>query len=144
MVNDLVNLMLRPLRAVDIEDVVGAAIGEHHDDIEELNRGQLSAGQTTDGAEIKPFYRPITVRIKKLKGQPSDRVTLKDEGHFYRGIRARSAGRADTVISSTDPKTKELVEKYTTRIFGLSVASKEQLSVRLRPTIQDKYRQALQ
>jgi len=29
-------------------------------------------------------YSPFTIAIKKRKGQPTDRVTLKDTGEFYR------------------------------------------------------------
>lgn len=141
--SELKEAMLGPLLRINIETVVAEAISEHHSDMEQLNRSQLAAGVTADGSEIRPFYKPITVRIKKMKGQSTDKVTLKDTGSFYRGIRATAVGRSATELTSTDGKTDDLVEKYGASIFGLSVASREQLAVRLTPTIQDKFQQAL-
>ena len=48
---------------------------------------QIFAGQKSDGSIIRPAYSPATVRLKIRKGQPDDRVTLKDKGDFYKSIK---------------------------------------------------------
>ena len=31
-------------------------------------------------------YSPVTIQIKRAKGQPTDRITLKDTGEFYKSL----------------------------------------------------------
>ncbi|GAB3948357.1 hypothetical protein GCM10028805_22540 [Spirosoma harenae] len=143
MVNELVDFFLAPLRRVDIHQVVAESIDAHEDDIIDLNQSQLAAGQLADGSAIKPFYKPVTIAIKKARGQTSDHVTLRNKGDFYQGFYTKRVSDGTEVLSR-DPKNDMLEAKYTVDIFGLSVASKEQLSNRLRPTIQDKFNQAMQ
>ena len=70
-------------------------------------------------------YRPYsdkTVEIKKMKGQPFNRVTLRDTGDFHSAFFVR-VSRENFSIDSTDWKTKKLVKKYGDQkgdIFGLT------------------------
>lgn len=70
-------------------------------------------------------YRPYsdkTVEIKKMKGQPYNRVTLRDTGDFHSAFFVR-VSRENFSIDSTDWKTKKLVKKYGDQkgdIFGLT------------------------
>lgn len=85
----------------------------------DLERERLFSGQNADGSWVEPPYTPFTVELKEEKGQPTDRVTLKDTGDFYEGFIVERKG--DVVIfTSTDWKTNALVEKYGDAIFGLS------------------------
>lgn len=72
-------------------------------------------------------YSPYTISYKKEVGQPHDRVTLRDEGDFYRGFFIEAD---DTMfyISSTDEKTDNLTKKYTNYIFGLTDENKAELT----------------
>ena len=142
MVAEIVNFFMAPLLRVNIEQVVASAIDAHDEDIVELNRTQLQAGQLSTGADIKPFYRPVTIKIKQRKGQATDKVTLRDKGGFYAGTFAKRIS-GGTEVSSTDEKTGRLVDKYTIDIFGLSVASREQLAERIKPTLQNTFNRAL-
>lgn len=66
-------------------------------------------------------YRPYsdkTVEIKKMKGQPFNRVTLRDTGDFHSVFFVR-VSRENFSVDSTDWKTKKLVKKYGD-IFGLT------------------------
>ena len=51
--------------------------------VKQLQTEQLYSGTTNKGDDIKPFYADSTIKRKRRKGQPFDRVTLKDTGDFY-------------------------------------------------------------
>lgn len=90
-------------------------------EIEKFNKDQLYSGKYSGGNDIKPDYTPLTVKIKRSKGQPADRVTLKDTGNFYKGIEA-TVKQKSLEIESTEGKTKELFQKYgkAGKILGLN------------------------
>lgn len=135
--------LLAPLLKVNIETLVDDAIAAHDDDLVIIQKQQLNAGQTAKGTAIVPFYHPVTLKVKQKKGQPTDRVTLKDKGGFYDGTYARPAGPGKTELGSTDPVTKHLEQHYGPTIFGLSVVSRAEFSLLLRPTIQTLFQQAI-
>lgn len=94
------------------------AITEHEKEILDLNKKQLyEFGHNPLGISIGS-YTPKTIAIKKEKGQPYDRVTLRDTGDFYAAFHL-SVDKAGFTISSTDWKTEELLEKYG-NVFGLT------------------------
>lgn len=73
------------------------------------------------GEKISDYrpYRPSTISIKKEKGQPTARVTLKDEGDFYRSFYVEA--RSDSFyIYAKDEKTNDLERKYGKEVFGLT------------------------
>ena len=64
-------------------------------------------------------YRPRTIAIKKRKGQPTTRVTLRDKGNFHKSMYVHF----DTdgfYVNSKDSKTELLVKKYGVEIFRLT------------------------
>lgn len=74
-----------------------------------------------DGLGVKlPAYSPKTVFIKKLKGQPFDRTTLKDEGIFHNSIKVK-LGKGGILIDS-DPikEDTDLIEVYGEEILFLA------------------------
>jgi hypothetical protein len=110
------------IKTLNIEDVARKSIEDTKEAIADFNAEQMFQGLRSDGAEINPQYSETTIAIKKEKGQPTDRVTLKDTGAFYAGIRVVVTGDNIT-IDSTDEKNDKLFEKYSTQrsnIFGLS------------------------
>ena len=42
----------------------------------------FTTGEDGNGLSLGE-YSPVTIQIKKRKGQPTDRITLKDTGDFY-------------------------------------------------------------
>ena len=64
-------------------------------------------------------YTPVTIKIKKAKGQPTTRVTLRDKGSFYEGMHIIFMDDG-FVITSSDSKTSELRQKYGDSIFRLT------------------------
>lgn len=71
-------------------------------------------------------YSPITIDIKKEKGQPYDRVTLRDYGDFHSSFYI-DADNEKFKIGATDEKTDSLVKKYSAYILGLTEEHKQEL-----------------
>lgn len=92
--------------------------------IAETNADQMFAGLRADDTDIEPAYKPFTIAIKKEKGQPTDRVTLKDTGEFHRSIFVKFEGDKIIIDSDNDLRDK-LVEKYGATIFGLTDENKQ-------------------
>ena len=93
-------------------------IQKHENEAVDLNIEQMMAGQDSDGGRITPEYTPFTVEIKKAKGQPSDRVTLRDEGSFQQKM-FMNADKFPVIFDSSDSKTDAIVDKYGKNVFGL-------------------------
>ncbi len=129
----------RNLKGFDISNEVRESIIETKGAIEELNRGQMFIGKRADGTEILPTYSDVTIFLKDQKGQPSDRVTLRDTGAFWNSIKVDVNSDSYTV-GATDSKTSKLVKKYGEKIFGLSKESKreEYIPLYLLPVLRQK------
>lgn len=114
-----------------------------NDEIVEMNANdQMYEGKRSDNSDIKPLYTGYTRKIKRQKGQPDDRVTLKDEGDFYEGMYVREVNDG-FVIDSTDEKRNDLVVKYGRDIFGLTDTSKSRLSSLIKQPLQKRLRRDL-
>ena len=68
------------------EKIMNDCVNNTSETILDANRDQLFAGKDKQGKEIIPEYTPTTISIKKEKGQPTDRVTLKDTGEWHRSL----------------------------------------------------------
>lgn len=79
----------------------------------------MISGIRADGTEILPTYKDITIAIKQDKGQPTDRVTLRDTGEFQNKVFAEVTD-THVITGSTDDKSTKLQKKYGKKIFGLS------------------------
>lgn len=108
------------------------AIPKQYGFMETLNREQLFKGKRSDDTDIEPDYTPLTIKIKKAKSQPTDRVTLKNTGAFYSSIKAKV--QADSVkINATDSKTIKLETKYKKEIIGITLSNRKLIASRLAP-----------
>lgn len=110
--------MKKRIESLKVVELTGKSIRQTDDDLVEWQQEQMFQGKKKTGGAIKPFYKPVTKRIKKAKGQPTDRVTLKDTGDFYDGFKV-DVGSAVYNITSEDRKTGALEAKYSTAIWGL-------------------------
>jgi hypothetical protein len=107
------------VEALNFNDVLVEVVDETDAELIKLQQEQLYAGQLASGARIQPEYRPFTVDEKIKNNQPFDRVTLKDQGDFYKGIYV-TAYKDGVEIDSNDFKSESLKKKYTEEIFGLN------------------------
>ena len=64
-------------------------------------------------------YRPLTIAIKEEKGQPTNRVTLRDTGDFESSFYIE-VGDRQFEIKASDWKTEALIKKYSRQILGLT------------------------
>lgn len=64
-------------------------------------------------------YAEDTVRIKRLKGQPTDRVTLEDTREFKDSFYLE-IDDTGFEVKATDGKADKLMRKYGTEIMGLT------------------------
>ena len=94
------------------------------------NRSQLFDGLDKEGKEIVPEYTPTTVSIKKEKGQPTERVTLRDTGDWQDAMFLEVKGN-EILTDSSDWKTDELLKKYDRNmntILGIPETSKTKIN----------------
>lgn len=134
--------LIKKLKTLDIEALAREVIEDDSNRrfLEDANALQLKEGLRADGSDITPEYSPFTVEEKKIKGQPFDRVTLKDSGDFWEGIKIKAAGN-ELTYDATDPKSDKLQEKYGEDILGLSDENKtEFIQAYLADEMQEKIR----
>jgi hypothetical protein len=72
------------------------------------------------GFKIEPPYTPFTRSIKKRKGQPTNRVTLKDTGDMYKTWEVKMIGNVITIEADLIKDGFNLEEKYGVNIIGLT------------------------
>lgn len=98
-------------------------IQEHEAEIIDMNAQEqlFESGENSLGVSIASYapYSPITIEIKKMKGQPTNRVTLRDEGDFESSFYLVISDK-QFEIKASDWKTEELVKKYGSSILGLT------------------------
>lgn len=96
-----------------------------------VDRQLYDQGIDGKGDQVRPPYRPQTIRLKRMKGQPTDRVTLRDKGDFH-GSFFLIFREDEFEISAKDPKRQKLLQKYGKDIFGLTEESLDLLRERLK------------
>lgn len=108
---------LRKFKPV-LEDALKEEVENYSDFLTDVVRTQLDMGLNGFYDEIRPPYAPRTVKNKIRKGQPTDRVTLKDTGKFYGSLNVEFDNEGFRVTSN-DEKAKYLVAKYGNAIFRI-------------------------
>ena len=107
-----------------LETVINPSIRESVDNNKNILKRsqtevQMFLGINSKGSKIRPFpYAKSTINYKKRKGQPTDRITLKDSGDFYDSIEIE-ARTIDFVISTQITYSIFLVSRYAD-ILGLT------------------------
>ena len=94
------------------EDVIVSAIAN-----DQLYRRGIN-GKGKKIMEYAP-YAERTIKIKKKKGQPTTRVTLRDTGDFHKSMFVVFDSEGFYVTASDD-KTEKLIAKYGDEIFRLT------------------------
>ena len=98
------------------------------------------------GIEIMSYapYAPRTIKNKKKKGQPYDRVTLRDTGEFHASLKVIFDDNG-FYVTSTDDKAKYLLSRYGKTIFRLTNENlKTVLDNYIRPSLKEKFKNYIQ
>lgn len=111
----------------------------HENIIIDMVRDQLFSGVDGYTASIHPPYASRTIKRKIKKGQPIDRVTLRDTGDFYASLHL-SYDDEGFYISSTDQKLSNILKsRYGKPILRLSDENlSELMSNYIRPSLTEK------
>jgi uncharacterized protein involved in type VI secretion and phage assembly len=115
-------------KALDIDQEVTESFNDTTEEFTRRNAEQMYFGIDKDGKEITPGYAESTIRYKKRKGQPYDRVTLRDTGAFHKKMWA-VADNDKIFIGSDVEYSDHLAEKYTDKIFGLEREANKEFSL---------------
>lgn len=93
------------------------------------------------GIEIASYapYKQSTIKRKQKKGQPYNRVTLKDKGEFYKSLKVVFDDNG-FFVTSTDEIAGILLKKYGNTILRLS---NDNLNILLREHIRPSLEQKL-
>lgn len=112
-------------RVGDLGDNIDLLMAEAVKDAEEEILGlntedqMYKKGVTAEGEKITPGYTEGTKAIKKAKGQPTDRVTLRDTGDFHESVFV-DAEEKGLRFGADDPKAEKLYKKYGSDVIGLT------------------------
>lgn len=108
--------------------------------------GQLyEKGVNAYGVAIMDYmpYTPYTIEIKTIKGQPTDRVTLRDTGDFHESFYVEATD-TQFVIKAHDWKTEKLIKKYGRQILGLTRENLDELIKQyIYPELLDKAKETI-
>jgi phage gpG-like protein len=127
------------LKQIDFEKAMMTAVSRFTDDVAEMNRAQLWAGKDSSNARMSPLYALSTKKLKARKGQPTNRVTLKDSGMFHASITAEAARDALVIGSKHVVKGFDLAGFLNTiygekaPIYGLAPVNRRKLLKQSRP-----------
>lgn len=85
-------------------------------------------GENALGVSMQTYapYKPVTIEIKRDKGQPTDRVTLRDTQAFHNSFFIFADNKA-AWFKATDKKSQKLYDKYG-EIFGLTVENRNKVA----------------
>ena len=98
-----------------------------------FKKGIDRTGRTLES--IGGAYSDLTVLIKSAKGQPTDRVTLRDTGDFYESFRIEIGKTEFEIQADTLKDDTDLIQEWGEDILGLTEESLE--------VIRDTFRDAI-
>ena len=129
----MLNVVFASLEGINhgLETQAISIVRENDNILIDMNLEQLYAGLNSKGQSLESIggpYSPSTIQIKMAKGQPIDRVTLRDEGDFYEAFFVDDIPGGWS-ISSNDWKTSELIADWGADIFGNTEADEEEFNM---------------
>ena len=141
------NYRLRKFKAILSQELENIILDNENIIVEMITQQQLyEQGIEGRGIEISSYapYAESTIRKKIKKGQPTNRVTLKDTGDFYKSLRIEFDDKGFYIVSN-DFKSPYLLKKYGPTIFKLTDENLETLIRKyIKPTLAVKLKEYLQ
>ena len=138
------NLVYRLRKFKDIlDDELKNTIEDNEKYLIDCVRLQLDMGLDGNMRKIIPPYALSTIKKKIKKGQPYDRVTLKDTGEFYESLYVEFDSGGFRILSN-DEKVKYLVAKYGEAILRIDNEDFTRfIRFVVRPELQEKLKEKL-
>ena len=93
-------------------------------------RGQLFKGVDAEDVLLESIggdYTAYTIDLKDRKNQPTDRVTLKDTGDFYKTFSVDVFDDELYIEASTIKRGENLVDRWGNDLIGLTDPAKKEL-----------------
>lgn len=141
------NNRLRKFKSILSQELENIILDNESVIVEMITQQQLyEQGIEGRGIEISSYapYAESTIRKKIKKGQPTNRVTLKDTGDFYKSLKIEFDDKG-FYITSNDFKSPYLLKKYGLTIFKLTDENLKTLINRyVRPALTVKLKEYLQ
>lgn len=140
------DLFHKPFQNINLLKIFQGVIKEESGTIIELQQDQLKGGKASDGGELDPPYRPLTIKKRGKLGLQTSHVDLKKTGAFYRQQFVK-ANTDNFEINSRSKKTPKLVDKYFSRtgggVFGLTDNNKAILMSELKHILAQEFDYAI-
>ena len=101
----------------------------------------IDKGKKTTYKGIERRYAPATNRIKRKKGQPFDRVTLRDTTEFYRSFKIKTSKNFIKIEAQFSKKNSNIYDnfrltykkdEFIKNILGLNIAERQWLKDKLK------------
>jgi hypothetical protein len=85
----------------------------------EFNQDQLQDGTDALGQAIVTIggspYRPFTLKIKRAKGQPTNKVTLEDTGDFYKTFKVKINKNSYEITANFEKQDGSILDNFSNR-----------------------------
>ena len=139
-----IEALAKRLKSFNLEKAILQVVKDNANVAIDLNTDSqlFDKGIDSKGNLLPGPYAPFTIDIKGLKGQPTDRITLRDTRDFHDSFFIK-ANKFPVEIDATDSKTSELKSEWGDDIFGLTSDSLLELKSQILPDLQDKISKAI-
>jgi len=130
--------ILKKLRAIDVNAELNVILKSLEKQILAMNtEDQLfKKGVTITGVKIVPPYASSTVRIKKRKGQPTNRVTTRDTGEYHSHFTIQFGTDEFTIeVDHTNADLNYVLKNRYGELEGLTDVNVEKLSRKILPLL---------
>lgn len=134
--------LAKEIRAISVQKITERAIVNNKEELFDLNtEGQLfSKGIDAQGNDLGE-YSEFTKDIKRAKGQPTDRITLRDEEWFHDAWFLKTS-EFPFLMGSKDWKAPMLEARFGD-IFGLTRENTNEYIEYIREHVQDGFAEAI-
>jgi len=114
-------------------------IHDYQTDEQLFKKGERSDGSIIRNIRTGEGYTPYTIKLKKQKGQPTNRVTWKDTGRLHKEIKV-IANDEFVVIKTSVPYADKLFKKYGDDVLGIQKEFLEKfLDLYILPTLKEEF-----
>ena len=123
MISSLISRAEKLRDGLEDGSIMKGIVMEYESELCDMNTEQqlYEQGINRLGVKLSDFapYSETTVMLKRIKGDPYDRVTLRDEGDFHREWKVEADDKGFKLTSS-DWKEELLGRHYGKEIYGLT------------------------